>query len=104
MKHNAILVNMARGDIIVEKDIYEHLQNNPHFLFGTDTWWIEPFSHGRFELHYPFFDLPNFLGSPHNSAVVKDVMENAAVFALSNIQNFIENKPLKGLIKRGDYI
>jgi len=71
MKHNAILVNMARGDIIVEKDIYEHLQNNPYFLFGTDTWWIEPFSHGRFELHYPFFDLPNFLGSPHNSAVVK---------------------------------
>jgi len=28
-------------------------------------------------------------------------MENAAVFALSNIQNFIENKPLKGLDKKG---
>lgn len=103
MKPNAILINLARGDIIVENDIYYHLKNNPDFLFGTDTWWVEPFSHGRFEIHYPFFDLPNFLGSPHNSAVVKDVMENAAIFALSNIQNFVENRPLKGLIKREDY-
>lgn len=104
MKPNAILINLARGDIIVEKDIYEHLKNNPDFLFGTDTWWVEPFSHGRFEIHYPFFDLPNFLGSPHNSAVVKNVMENAAIFALSNIKHFVENKPIKGIVKREDYL
>ena len=104
MKPNAILINLARGDIIVEKDIYEHLKNNPDFLFGTDTWWVEPFSHGRFEIHYPFFDLPNFLGSPHNSAIVKNVMENAAIFALSNIKHFVENKPIKGIVKREDYL
>jgi glycerate dehydrogenase len=104
MKPNAILINLARGDIIVEKDIYEHLKNNPDFLFGTDTWWVEPFSHGRFEIHYPFFDLPNFLGSPHNSAIVKNVMENAAIFALSNIKHFVENKPIKGIVKREEYL
>ncbi len=104
MKPDAILVNVARGDIIDEKSLYEHLKNNLNFKAGIDAWWIEPFRSGEFRMNYPFLDLPNVIGSPHNSALVKEALVESLQYAAMNISNFIEGKPINGLIKRSDYI
>jgi lactate dehydrogenase-like 2-hydroxyacid dehydrogenase len=98
MKPNAIIINTARGDIIKQKDLYEHLINNPDFNAGIDAWWIEPFSNGEFKIEYPFFDLPNFLGSPHNSALVPDSLLNGVRIAAENILNYLEGKEVINLI------
>lgn len=99
MKTDAILINVARGDIIIEKDLYEHLRTHPEFSAGIDAWWIEPFKYGKFEIHYPFFELPNIIGSPHNSSVVPNSLIDGAKQAATNVKRYINNETIKGLIK-----
>ena len=92
MKPNAILVNVARGQIINESDLYEHLKTHPEFYAGIDAWWVEPFTEGEFKLNFPFFELPNILGSPHNSAIVPGSLAEGLKHAIENINLYINNK------------
>lgn len=91
-------MNVARGDLIDEKALYEHLSTHPDFYAGIDAWWIEPFKYNRFELHYPFFQLPNLLGSPHNSAMVADALLLGTQHAIENVKRFIQQTEVKGII------
>ncbi len=100
MNPNAVLINVARGEIIVEKDLYEHLKSHPQFSAGIDAWWIEPFTAGKFKVDYPFFDLPNFLGSPHNSAIVPGIFLHGTETAAKNILKFIEGEKVD-IINKG---
>lgn len=104
MPPDAILVNVARGAIVDQGALYRHLASNPDFSAAIDTWWSEPDSHGQFSLEHPFFELPNFLGSPHVADQVPGTMVLAVTAALENVRNYLENGELKGLIDRTDYL
>jgi len=41
MKRDAILVNIARGELVDETALYEHLKANPDFRYATDVCGIE---------------------------------------------------------------
>ncbi len=104
MKPDAVLINVARGDLIDEKSLYDHLKANSQFKAGIEAWWIEPFNHPKFEVHYPFFELDNVLGSPHNSYLTEGIYFRALDKALDNILRFARGEPLKNVQRREDYL
>ncbi len=103
MKPTAILVNVARGAIIDERALYRHLRQNPQFTAGIDAWWHEPGRDRGFRTDYPFFDLPNLLGSPHNSGIVPGVLRSAARMAAENVLSYLRGAPVSGVMRREDY-
>ncbi len=103
MKPDAILVNVARGAIVAEQALYAHLAANPRFSAGLDAWWDEPRGGAAFHTDYPFFDLPNVLGSPHNSGDVPGIEEFAARRAAENVRRFLRGEPVTGVARRADY-
>ena len=103
MKQDAILVNVARGKVIDQAALYTHLKETPTFSAGIDTWWSEPGDPDGFKLDFPFFDLPNLIGSPHKADHVPGTMHTAVKKAAENIRNFFEGKPIRGEVDRADY-
>jgi phosphoglycerate dehydrogenase-like enzyme len=104
MKPDAVLINVARGDLIDEKSLYEHLRENPLFKAGLEAWWVEPFNFPKFEVHYPFFELDNLLGSPHNSYLTEGIYLRALEAALENVLRFAKGEPLRNVQRREDYL
>jgi glycerate dehydrogenase len=102
MKPHAILINVARGAIIDEEALYEHLKSHQDFRAGIDAWWVEPFLHGEFRTDHPFLELPNVLGSPHNSAMVPGAMAEALRRAGENVRRYLSGRPLTGIVRPED--
>ena len=103
MKPSAVLVNVARASIVDEDALYEHLRTHLEFSAGIDAWWVEPFTAGAFRVDHPFFDLANVLGSPHNSALVPGVLEEATRRAAANVVRFLRDEPVSGIVRAEDY-
>ncbi len=102
MKRDAILINLARGEVVDEAALYAHLQQVPEFTACIDAWWIEPVRHGRFEMSYPFMTLPNVIGSPHNSSSAEGSRRMALERALLNIRRVLAGEPPQHLIGEAD--
>lgn len=104
MKADAILVNVARGAIVDQDALYAHLVRTPTFRAAIDTWWREPTHDGAFVLDHPFLELPNVLGSPHNSGLVPGTVGRAVGRAAANVGRFLRGEPVHGVVHPEDYV
>ena len=103
MKKTAILVNVARGELVDEKATYEHLVTNPFFRYATDVWW---YREGRESLktNYPFLSLPNFVGTPHLSGPSGLATGKPVKLAIENVLRFLRGLTPRNIVNRSDYV
>ena len=100
MKKDAILVNVSRGKIIVEEDLYEFLKKNTNFTAALDAWW----HYGeKFKQNYPFEKLSNVILSPHCAGSYEGFWDELTIWAAENIKLFAQGKP-RNVVKREDYV
>jgi glycerate dehydrogenase len=102
MKEDAILINLARGEIIDEAALFAHLKAHPRFTACIDAWWIEPVRHGRFHMDQPFLQLPNVIASPHNSASAPGSRAAGMRHALENCRRALRGEPVLRLLGPDD--
>ena len=102
MKPDAIVVNLARGEIIDEGALFAHLQANPQFTACIDAWWVEPVRHGSFRMDKPFMTLPNVIASPHNSASVAQTGVAALRYAALNCRRAFVGEAVQNLVGPDD--
>lgn len=90
MKPDATLLMLSRAEVVDQKALYDHLVDQPDFTACIDTWWSETFRQDSdFAQDYPFMDLPNVVGSPHNSGLVPGVWEEMVRRAAANVRNYL---------------
>lgn len=100
LKEQAIIVNVARGNVIDEKALYEALKNRTIMAAGIDVWYNyqpESIDGKRFPYTYPFHDLPNIVLSPHRGgSPLKRPDRYSDV--IDNIRRFIRGEELTNTI------
>ena len=102
MKADAIFVNIARGEVVDEDALYEHLVKNPGFMFATDVWW-ERDGRESFSPRLPFLKLGNFIGTPHVSGPSALVTRSASKNAIANMIRFCKGKPVRNVVDTSEY-
>src|SRR6058998_1986748 len=103
MKDDAILVNIARGKLIVEDDLFDHLKAHPRFRAALDTWWTYPDTKPGRPFHRPFQDLPNLIMTPHVASSVPGQRARAMEAALENVVRFLRGEPPRNIVDPTDY-
>ena len=102
MKHDAVLVNIARGDIVKEDDLFQHLRNVPSFVAASDVWWRYPKGAG-YPFSFPFHSLLNFFGTPHVAWNVPPQRMAALQAAVENVLAWADGRPVRNVADPADY-
>ncbi|WP_078549986.1 D-2-hydroxyacid dehydrogenase [Litchfieldia alkalitelluris] len=90
MKSSSILVNIGRGEIVIEKDLVEALQEGQIAGAGLDVFETEPLS-----MDSPLWDFDNVIITPHTSGATEyyDQRVIEDIF-LPNLKSYIKGDPL----------
>lgn len=109
MKPDAVLINVARGEVIAEEDLFNALQK--HQIGGAiiDTWYNYN-AVGKPEVwpsNFDFHKLDNTILSAHESAMTSAQIERRWQFVAANIQRAfagksVENQVMTGTAKPGE--
>lgn len=103
MKDDAVLVNIARGRLILEDDLYEHLRTHAKFRAALDVWWTYPAGKTGRPFHRPFHELSNVVMTPHNANATPLQRRWATEAAVDNVLRFLRGEEPRNLVDVTEY-
>lgn len=95
MKPSALLINVARGDIVVEQDLLQALREK--WIAGAA---LDVFSKEPLPADHPLWELDNVILTPHISAITDRYEERAARLFAENLRRYLAGEPLLNEINR----
>ena len=99
MKPSALLVNVARAEIVDENALYEALAGKTIAGAALDVWYRYPTGAGvTLPSHRPFHELPNVLMTPHVSGWTEGMLEARAALIADNVARVARGEPPVNLI------
>jgi phosphoglycerate dehydrogenase-like enzyme len=94
-------INVGRGPVVNEEDLFVALKN--HILKGAaiDTWWNYPEKPMQFAYpsKYPFFALDNVLMTAHAGGFSAESVKRSWEDSARNVVRLLMEKPLENVIK-----
>lgn len=98
MKPSAILINTARGAVVDEAALYEHLRDGKLFGAACDVFATEPVA-----AEHPLLSLPNFVATPHLASNTDDALRRLGFDCVDQILDVLAGRmpqfPLVGFEK-----
>ena len=89
MKKSAVLINTARGGMIVEKDVRKALDNGTIAGYAADVLLEEPMNKDC-----PLYKAPNCVITPHLAWAPKETRLRLLGIEIENIKAFLAGKPI----------
>ena len=96
MKPGAVLINVARGQIVDEPALIRALQSGHLGGAALDVFAVEPLPPGS-----PLWDLPNVLVTPHSMSTALGENEALVDLFCDNLRRYLDGKPLLNVFDRG---
>jgi phosphoglycerate dehydrogenase-like enzyme len=94
LKPSAVLVNVARAEILDEDALYRALLEGRIAGAALDVWYRYPKEPGpTFPARRPFHELPNVLMTPHVSGWTEGMLEARAKLIAENIERTARGEP-----------
>jgi len=95
MKRGAILINVARGPIVIERDLVAALESGHLGGAGLDVTEIEPLP-----AESRLWDLPNVIITPHVGAQSVRRADNTTNLVCENLRRYLAGRPLINLVDK----
>ena len=100
MKRSAVLINVARAEIVREDALYRALETRAIAGAALDVWYRYPTAGGAtFPATRPFHELPNVLMTPHVSGWTDGMLEARARLIAENIARAARGEPPVNLVR-----
>lgn len=101
MKPDAVLVNVARGPVVAEADLYAALKDGTIGGAILDVWWRYPTSDepGRKPSAFDFAALPQVFMTPHASGWTEQMMDRRWDMILDNLRALSRGEPFHNVVR-----